>query len=250
VIFADNCHIRAVLSANYCPGERDGEDAVPISKSLRWTFATLLVLMMVIIPVVHYRQTYRYGKRLRVVAEGKVYRGGCLTADGLRAAIKKYKIKTVLNLQDEAPDPALPNHYFTLFTTPESEVCQSMGAKFMFMKLELVNGREFPQKHAASIDAFLKLMDDPETYPILFHCKAGLHRTGVLAALYRQEYEGWDKYQALRELKNHGFGEFVSSAANPYIVQYVLQYQPRTREAAPQDPRFQGVSLSNGGSVP
>ena len=85
-----------------------------------------------------------------------------------------------------------------------------MGVKFVFLPVELVNGREFPRKHPPTIDAFLALMDDQSTYPVLIHCRAGLHRTGVLAALYRQEYEGWTSAEALRELKNHGFGEFVA----------------------------------------
>ena len=124
----------------------------------------------------------------------------------------------------------MPNHYFTLQTTLESEVCKSMGTKFVFLPVELVNGRDFPRTHAPTIDSFLKLMDDPESYPVLIHCRAGLHRTGVLAALYRQEYECWSREEALRELKNNGFGEFVSSAANPYIVQYILRYRKRSEE--------------------
>jgi tyrosine-protein phosphatase SIW14 len=205
----------------------------------------LLVLMMVLVPTVYYRQTYRYAKRLRTVVEGKVYRSGCMTADGLRDAIQKYQIKTVLNLQEEAPDPALPNHYFTLQTTPESAVCQELGVKFLFMPVDLVYSRDLPRKHAPAIDNFLKLLDDPDTYPILFHCRAGLHRTGVLAALYRQEYEGWSREDALRELKNHGFGEFVSSAANPYIVQYILKYEPRRQQASQRDPNgpFHGAAF-------
>lgn len=203
----------------------------------------LLVLMIVIVPAVHYRHTYRYAKRLRTVVEDKVYRSGCLTAAGFRDAIHKYKIKTVLNLQDEAPDPDLPNHYFTLRTTPESELCASLGVKFVFLQVGLVNPRQFPRTHAASVDEFLKLMDDPDTYPILLHCKAGLHRTGVMAALYRQEYEGWSRAEALRELKNHGFGEFGSSAANPYIDQYILRYQPR-HQATGTDAAKQGQDLN------
>ena len=72
-------------------------------------------------------------------------------------------------------------------------------------------------------------MDDPASYPVLIHCKAGLHRTGILAALYRMEYEGWTREEALHELKAHGYGEFASTAANHYINQYVLGYQPRAR---------------------
>lgn len=197
------------------------------STLFRWTMGTVLVLMMVLVPTVHYRQTYRYAKRLRPVVEGRVYRSGCLTADGFRDAIHKYKIKTVINLQDEAPDPAVLNHYFTTRTTLESEVCKDLGVKFIFLPVELVNSRDFPRTHAPTVERFLQLMDDPDTYPVLLHCKAGLHRTGVLAAMFRIEYDGWAPYEALRELKNHGFGEFVSSSANPYIVQYILQYQPR-----------------------
>jgi hypothetical protein len=216
---------------------------VPIPKFWAWTLGTVLVVMMVLVPAVRYRELYRYAKRLRPVTEGKVYRSGCLTADGLRAAIQKDKIKLVINLQDEAPDPDLLNHYFTLRTTPESEVCREMGVNFRFLHVELVNGKEFPQNQPPTIETFCKLMDDPDNYPVLIHCKAGLHRTGVLVALYRQEYEGWSKEDALRELKNHGFGEFVSSAANPYIVQYVLGYQPRNRQESGirnQEPEIRG----------
>ena len=200
----------------------------------------LMVLMAIVIPTVHYRQTYRFAKRLRTVEAGKLYRSGCLMADGLRAAIKDKKIKTVVNLQDEAPDPAVSKNYFTLATVPESEVCKEMGVKFIFLPVDLVNSREFPRKHAPTVEAFLKIMDDPANYPVLIHCKAGLHRTGCLAAMYREEYDHWTPAQALRELKNNGFGEFVSSSANPYIVQYVLQYQPRWRNA---DNPFRATSL-------
>ena len=35
-------------------------------------------------------------------------------------------------------------------------------------------------------------MDDPDSYPVLIHCNAGLNRTGVMVAVYRMEYQGWD----------------------------------------------------------
>jgi protein-tyrosine phosphatase len=70
----------------------------------------------------------------------------------------------------------------------------------------------------------------------LIHCRAGLHRTGVISAVYRMEYDGWTPQEALRELKDHGFGEFASTAANVYVQQYVLTYQPRRAAAPPTVP--------------
>jgi tyrosine-protein phosphatase SIW14 len=210
---------------------------------------SLLVLMMVAVPTIHYRETYRFGKRLRTVAEGKLYRSGCLTADGFEEAIEKYHIKTIVNLQDEAPDPDLLNTYFSPHTTRESELCRAKGVKFIFLAVDLVNSRDFPEKHAGTVDSFLQIMDDPSNYPVLIHCKAGLHRTGCLAALYRREYENWSPQEALRELKNHGFGEFVSSDANPYIVQYITGYHPRHANSSGTVPTqgipIQGVSIQH-----
>jgi protein-tyrosine phosphatase len=81
-------------------------------------------------------------------------------------------------------------------------------------------------------------MDDPDIYPVLIHCRAGLHRTGVLTAVYRMEYQGWDMPAALREVKRNGFGETTCTTANPYVDQYVLRYQPGLRRVS-----FQGREL-------
>ena len=72
-------------------------------------------------------------------------------------------------------------------------------------------------------------MDDPESHPVLLHCRAGLHRTGVLVATYRQEFDGWGPFAALQELKEHGFGDKAATAANDYIRQYVLNFRPRDK---------------------
>jgi tyrosine-protein phosphatase SIW14 len=64
---------------------------------------------------------------------------------------------------------------------------------------------------------------------VLIHCKAGLHRTGIMAAIYRMEYNGWTREEALHELRSHGFGYFLANTSNPYIEQYVMPYQRRSR---------------------
>jgi hypothetical protein len=72
-------------------------------------------------------------------------------------------------------------------------------------------------------------MDDPANRPVLVHCRAGLHRTGTLAALYRMEYEHWSLDQALQELLENGFGMRECTSRNQYILQYLLIYRPRDR---------------------
>ena len=80
----------------------------------------------------------------------------------------------------------------------------------------------------AAIKTFLDLMDREDTYPALIHCRAGLHRTGVMVAIYRMEYDGWSRAEAMSELRAHGFGVYAATAANDYISQYVLAYKPRS----------------------
>lgn len=186
-----------------------------------------LALLMSIVPYVYYRHTYTYGKRLRAVTPGLVYRSGCLTSDGFRAAIREHKIRTVVNLQEEAQDPNLSKSYFNSTSIRESELCKELGVDYLFLQVDLVEPHLVPAHRPATIDEFLKIMDDKSKYPVLIHCKAGLHRTGCLLAVYRMEYDRWTWDKALRELKYHGFGEFVSTSANEYIRQYVLEYRPR-----------------------
>ena len=94
-----------------------------------------------------------------------------------------------------------------------------------------------PLERPAAIDEFLDLMDDPDAYPVLIHCKAGLHRTGCLTAVYRMEYQGWSPGEAYDELKAHGFGDWVCTSANDYVNEYVLQYRRGLRGLKPTSRR-------------
>ena len=197
------------------------------SNALPWALGLGLALFMAAAPYIYYRHSYTHARRLRPVEEGKVYRSGRLTADGLREALQRHKFRTVLNLMDEEPDPDLEASYFNPASTRESELCAQHGARLIPLTVDVLHASELPHKHPAAIDAFRKIMDDPASYPVLIHCKAGLHRTGCVVAVYRMEYNGWSRLDALRELKANGFGEIMSVTSNPYILQYIRLYEPR-----------------------
>jgi hypothetical protein len=196
---------------------------------LRGIFCLLLGGLFTAAPFIYYRYTYTHGKRLRVVEPGLFYRSGCMTAPGFREAIQRYGIRTILNVNDEEPDTPLAEGYFSKESILESELCKEMNVKYVFLCLDLLDKRKSNLARPAAIEQFLALMDNPENYPVLIHCRAGLHRTGCLVAVYRMEYDHWSMEQALGELKAHGFGEYASTDFNEYIAQYVVNYQPGIR---------------------
>jgi hypothetical protein len=207
-----------------------------MSAGIRWALVGLLVVIVGLVPVVCYRSTYTYGKRLREVDPGRVYRCGQLTVEGFADTIRRLGIRTVLNLQDDYPDPDIWQGFWDRRTIKESEMCRRLGVHYVLIEPDLVSRRRVPAERPAAIDRFLEVMDDESSFPVLIHCKAGLHRTGLLSAVYRMEYQGWTVYEAYHELKAHGFGDWASTSANDYVKQYVLTYHPgqrRRRVAGP-----------------
>lgn len=208
--------------------------------ALRWAFGLTIAVFIVAVPWAHYRAVYAHSKRLRVVAPGVLYRCGQLTESGFTEAVHRYHVKTILNVQNEYPDPLIgrgewvghPRIDVLIFGRPrlhESELCCRLGAHYRFIGPELIDPHLVPAERPKGIDAFLQVMDDPANRPVLLHCKAGLHRTGLLTAVYRMEYEGWSQRAAVRELKANGFGEFACDTSNEYLVQYIETYQPRQK---------------------
>ena len=200
----------------------------------RWILASLLAIAIVGVPALRYRMIYSTEKRFREVTPDKFYRCGQMSADAFRRNLREHQIKLVINLQDEYPDPLLATGFWDTPHVPESQVCAEVGAKFVFLtwagdKGLLARNEASPTHRPQVIDDFLKLCDDPQNYPILIHCMAGLHRTGALTAVYRMEYEGWPVADAARELRANGYGDRKATTANDYIYEYLFQYQPRAR---------------------
>jgi len=196
---------------------------------LRWSLGLLVAAFVTAVPVLCFRWTYTHEKRLRQVTPGKFYRSGEMTAPGFRQAIADLGLRTIINLQDEYPDPELPEGYFCGGTIQESELCRQMGVRYIYIPPDLVARRLTPIMRPVAIDRFLKVLDDPANYPLLIHCRAGLHRTGVMTAVYRMEYCGWTARQAIDEMKENGFADWPCTAANDYLTQYILSYRRGVR---------------------
>jgi tyrosine-protein phosphatase SIW14 len=204
--------------------------------AVRWVLVAAVVVVVGVVPVVYYRSVYAYAKRLREVDPGRLYRSGQMTAEGFTDAVRRYGIRTIINVQDEYPDPDLDQSFWGTGTIKERALCERLGVRYIHLSPDLVSRRLVEVCRPAVIEEFLAVMDDPASYPVLLHCHAGLHRTGVLAAVYRMEYQGWTPAAAWQEMRAHGFGPWVGTAANDYVAQYVLNYRRGVRRPAGHGP--------------
>jgi tyrosine-protein phosphatase SIW14 len=206
---------------------------VRVTQCVRWSLGLGLAAFVMVVPYVYYRWDYTHAKRLRVVEPGRVYRSGQMTVSGFEEAVRQYRIRTIVNLQDEYPDPDVDVGYFARGTEKEAALCRRLGVQYVYLQPDLIPRHEFRAGgRPRAIERFLAIMDDPANYPVLLHCRAGLHRTGCLTAVYRMEYDGWTPREAIREVKRHGFGDGACTSANDYIPQYILTYQRHHRLAA------------------
>lgn len=194
---------------------------------LRVCLAVGLACFIAGTPLLFHRYRLTTAKRLRVVAPGVLYRSGQMTADGFAHTIQKFGIRTVVNVQNEFPDPDLRRSFLDAGTEKESDLCRRMNVNYVTLQPDLLPRSSERVRKLQVIEPLLALLDDPKNHPILIHCKAGLHRTGVLVAVYRMEYEGWSAARAMTELKDQGFGASEATSANDYVRQYILHYRPR-----------------------
>jgi protein tyrosine phosphatase (PTP) superfamily phosphohydrolase (DUF442 family) len=196
---------------------------------LRWLLGVGVAAVALAPPVALYRAQYVHAKRFREVEAGRFYRSGQMTAAGFREAIERYHIKTIVNLQHEEPDPLLAEHWLGRGTVAESELCKRLGVKYVLLTPDLLPPDNALDKEPPAVAEWIKVLDDESNYPVLVHCKAGLHRTGRLTAIYRMEYDGWSTGEALREARANGYGFVKASEDDAYVIQFIENYHPRGR---------------------
>lgn len=176
------------------------------------------VVLAVVVSAAWYAGTYHL-RNFHAVEPGVLYRSGQLTPLGLRHALRRHGIKTVVTLRTvRDPDNPYPDAW-------EEEVCRAAGARHLRIvpRPWVVDaGGQLPAEQV--VDEFLAVVDDPASRPVLVHCYAGIHRTGTLSALYRLEYQGWTADRAIAEMEGFGFEPGTSRDA---IEQYLRGYRPR-----------------------
>lgn len=124
------------------------------------------------------------------ITEGKVYKSGVIPLDEIADYVKKYHIKSIVDLRfpgtaDLVNNPEIPKE----LTAEQEAVAKIDGVNYFN------NGSDQVPKQE-NLNSFFKIMDNKENYPVLIHCYHGIGRAEMYSALYRIEYENFTNEDA------------------------------------------------------
>ena len=184
-----------------------------------------LGVILVVGPFVCFRAAYTYEKRLREVDPGRVYRSGQIE----RRRVRRGRPPIQDSYRHQRPGRrARPGRREVLLGPRHRQGERAVQATRRSLRLDRAGpgaGEGLAPEPAVGHRRTSALLDDPDVYPVLIHCRAGLNRTGCLVAVYRMEYQGWSPMEAFQEMKDLGFGNSTCTASNQYVNQYVLTYR-------------------------
>ncbi|MBN2588498.1 MAG: tyrosine-protein phosphatase [Sedimentisphaerales bacterium] len=137
------------------------------NKKLPKYIQTLIILFVILCSAGYYYYHFIVNANLREVVPAKVYRSAQISDAQFRKIVKKYKIRTVINLRAKKQKDF----------EKEKLTAEQLGIKFMGMNLSgnrLVTGPELLE--------LIEALKTGET-PILIHCKSGIDRAGFASTL-------------------------------------------------------------------
>jgi protein tyrosine phosphatase (PTP) superfamily phosphohydrolase (DUF442 family) len=142
-------------------------------RALVWG-ARVVCLLVVALIAERLVRIFALGNRHTVV-EGRVYRCGQPSGDGLREMVRDKGIRTVINLRGTAPhldEPRSAWYRDEVLATHELNISQEDVT---------LSARLLPPP--AELRRLIEVFDRTE-YPVLIHCKQGADRTGLASVIY------------------------------------------------------------------
>jgi protein tyrosine/serine phosphatase len=82
----------------------------------------------------------------------------------------------------------------------EREAVEAAGMRYVEIPMSFLKKAD-----PAAVRKALSVMTDPASQPVFVHCSRGVDRTGVVAAVYRMEVDGWSEAEAEAEMEAFGF---------------------------------------------
>ena len=153
------------------------------------------ILAIVLIFVGKYVYDMNINHNFETITEGKVYKSGVIPPNEIKDYVKKYHIKSIVDLRfpgtaDMVNNPEVPSE----LTAEKEAVSKIQGVNYFN------NGSDQVPK-PENLDTFFKIMDNPDNYPVLIHCYHGVGRAEMYSAIYRIEYENFSNEDARKNVR-------------------------------------------------
>ena len=157
--------------------------------SIKKKIVAALVLVVVVVA-----GKYVYDRHINhnfmTITEGKVYKSGTIPPDEIESYVKKYHIKSIVDLRfpgtgDDVNNPEVPAE----LTAEKLAIAKIPGVNYY-------NDGSDQVPNQKNLDVFFKIMDNKNNYPVLIHCYHGIGRAQMYSAIYRIEYEGFSNEDA------------------------------------------------------
>ena len=149
-----------------------------------------LLLAVIFVLVGKYVYDININHNFETITEGKVYKSGVIPPNKIDSYVKKYHIKSIIDLRfpgtgDDVNNPEIPAE----LTAEKIAVEKIKGVNYFNNGSDQVPDQK-------NLDIFFKIMDNPANYPVLIHCYHGVGRAEMYSAIYRIEYENMNKEEA------------------------------------------------------
>jgi protein tyrosine/serine phosphatase len=128
----------------------------------------------------------RYLGNVHIVDEGKLYRSARLERDQLEQVVRRFGIKSILNVRGEASGESWY----------ENEITLSKSLHLTYFDYGLSAGDPVT---IDQIDEIVKILRDAPK-PILIHCEGGADRSALVSALFLAEIEKGPVDEAVSQL--------------------------------------------------
>ena len=156
------------------------------------------------------------------ISKSRVYKSGVIPPDRLVGFVEKYKIKSIIDLRmpgtnDLKLNPEIPG---------ELQVEKMAVAKIKGLNYFNNPSGQIPTQK--NINTYLKIMDNPDNYPVLIHCYHGTGRSILYSAIYKIEYEHFTNEQA--RLNTRDLVLFSSFDNGTPKGEYLKSYISRTNK--------------------
>ena len=158
-----------------------------------------ILVSVLVITAIFWAKSYFYDYKInhnfKVISEGKVYKSGVIPPEDIAYFVKEHQIKSIIDLRfpgtgDDVNNPEIPVELIA-----EKEA----AAKIKGLNYFNLGSDQVPKPE--NLEAFFKVMDNKANYPVLIHCFHGVGRAEMYSAIYRIEYENWDRDEARKETR-------------------------------------------------